>query len=96
MTNEIEFFPIMKNGYWLIEGVKYLAGSAGSLILCCDKCGEEHFRDVDNYFLHTEWHKCMTCRNQMQPVKEKEMFKKWYPIWMDSEGVEGILKGSPS
>ena len=32
------------------QGVQYLLGSAGSLILACPKCGEEHFRDPDNYF----------------------------------------------
>jgi hypothetical protein len=32
------------------DGVKYLCGVAGSLILACPKCGEEHFRTPENYF----------------------------------------------
>ena len=40
--------------YYEIEGVKYLRGSAGSLILACPKCGEEHFRDPDSYMWSAE------------------------------------------
>lgn len=32
------------------DGVEYLRGSAGSLILACPTCGQEHFRDPMNYF----------------------------------------------
>ena len=32
------------------QGVEYLLGTAGSLILACPKCGREHFREPENYF----------------------------------------------
>ena len=32
------------------QGVEYLRGSAGGLILACPKCGYEHFREPVNYF----------------------------------------------
>ncbi len=35
--------------YVEINGTKYLCGSAGSLILACSTCGEEHFRDPGSY-----------------------------------------------
>ena len=32
------------------QGVEYLLGSAGSLILACHKCGKVRFRAPENYF----------------------------------------------
>lgn len=82
------------------QGVKYLLGSAGSLILACPKCGEEHFREPENYFwslvLRNEawldkgqknywgdpsWHKCMTCKTQMEPIRTDELESRWKPFW---------------
>jgi len=37
-----------------INGVKYEVGTAGSLVLACPKCGEEHFRDPDHYIWSEE------------------------------------------
>ena len=67
----------------VVEGVRYLLGAAGSLVLGCPKCGEEHFRDADNYFSHPEWHTCMTCpyEQRMEPVKVDEIETRWRPIW---------------
>lgn len=74
------------------QGVEYLLGGAGSLVLACPKCGEEHFREPENYFwsLVPEnkawldkvqknywgdpyWHKCMTCKTQMEPIRMDEL-----------------------
>ena len=39
-----------KHSPFVFGGVEYLRGSAGSLVLTCPKCGEEHFREPENYF----------------------------------------------
>ena len=64
------------------EGVQYLAGTAGSLILACPKCGEEHFRDF-HYFYHPEWAVCFTCKpkQQMEPILISELESRWKPFW---------------
>lgn len=66
------------------NGKDYLLGSAGSLIIACQNCGEEHFREPPNYFDHPEWHKCFTCTNpsqQMVPIDINELETKWKPFW---------------
>lgn len=35
---------------FVFDGVEYMRGSAGSLILACPVCGDEHFREPINYF----------------------------------------------
>ena len=66
------------------DGTKYLCGSAGSLILACPKCGEEHFRDPANYFGPTgqpNWHRCFSCQTQMEPIRMDELEARWKPFW---------------
>lgn len=82
------------------QGVAYLCGSAGSLILACPKCGEEYFREPDNYswslvlenkawldkgqknyWGDPSWHKCMTCKTQMEPIRMDELDSRWKPFW---------------
>lgn len=63
------------------DQVEYLLGTAGSLILCCPKCGEEHFREPDNYFHHQDWHKCFSCQTQMEPIRIDELKSRWKPFW---------------
>lgn len=66
------------------NGKDYILGSAGSLIIACENCGEEHFREPHDYFSHPEWHKCFTCRNpkqQMLPIDIAELETKWHPFW---------------
>jgi len=67
------------------NGVEYLVGTAGSLILCCPKCGEEHFRAPENYFDHPSWHRCYTCKTQMEPVRIDELKSRWRPFWKSLE-----------
>jgi hypothetical protein len=76
------------------NGVEYHTGTAGSLILCCARCGEEHFRDPLNYFGNPERHTCMTCRpkQQMVPIRMDELESKWKPLWR-SLGI--LVKGDP-
>lgn len=59
-----------------IDGVRYQVGSAGSLILGCPKCGEEHFR---NY--HSEHERCFTCRVPMEKIALRDLKTKWAPLW---------------
>lgn len=35
---------------YTFDNVEYLCGSAGSLIIACPKCGDECFREPENYF----------------------------------------------
>ena len=35
--------------FYEINGIKYLLGTAGSLILACPQCGEEYFRNPSDY-----------------------------------------------
>ena len=68
----------------VIDEVEYLLGSAGSLVLCCPKCGEEHFRRASNYFGpngQPDWHKCYACKAQMEPVRIDELYSRWKPFW---------------
>ena len=70
----------------VIDGVAYLLGSAGSLILACHKCGEEHFREPSNYFGpkpsgDPAWHKCFSCGTQMEPIRIDELDSRWRPFW---------------
>lgn len=50
MTNSSQPVIHMKRNVYIFNDVEYLKGSAGSLILACPKCGEEHFREPENYF----------------------------------------------
>jgi len=65
------------------DGIQYLRGSAGSLILACPSCGEEHFRDPYDYFgpRKCRFDKCYTCRTQMEPIRMDELETRWYPFW---------------
>ena len=67
------------------EGVEYLLGSAGSLIVACPKCGEEHFREARNYFGpeplgNPSWHKCFECGSQMEPIAIRDL-SRWRRFW---------------
>ena len=74
MTNEIKTFAH--------DGVEYLLGSAGSLILACSKCGEEHFRDSNDYFRHPlNCEQCFACHNDMAPIRMDELETVWKPFW---------------
>ena len=46
-----------------IDGVKYRLGSAGSFIMVCLTCGEEHFRDRVSPHEH-----CFKGHGQMVPL----------------------------
>lgn len=75
---------------WRIEGVEYLSGTAGSLIVACPKCAEEHFRNPYDYFAHPEWHKC-SCKTQMEPIRMDELEARWKPFWKSlGHQVRGI------
>ncbi len=67
-----------------VDSVEYVLGTAGSLILCCPNCGEEHFREASNYFGpngQPDWHKCFTCKTQMEPIRVDEIESRWKPFW---------------
>lgn len=65
------------------KGVAYLCGTIGSIILACDKCGEEHFREPWHYFIHPpEWEKCWNCRKVMEPIRIDELETRWKPFWL--------------
>lgn len=69
----------------LRDGVEYLLGSANSLVIACEKCGDEHFRDENDYFRNPEWHKCFACKDpkqQMVPIRFDELISKWEPFWL--------------
>ena len=69
-----------------INGVRYQLGSAGSLILGCPKCGEEHFRQCgEEHFrtYHSPNEYCFTCHKQpMEPIALKDLTTKWDPLWI--------------
>lgn len=83
-----------------VDGVKYLMGTAGSLIIACQKCAQEHFRDPVDYFAHPDWHKCFTCRDpkqQMVPIKLDDLETKWKPFWRSlGHSVDGDSPDSGS
>ncbi len=64
------------------DGVAYSSGTAGSLILSCQTCGTDRFRDPALYFQHPpEWERCFKCKTPMEPVRCDEIESKWKPIW---------------
>ena len=76
-----------------VDGVAYLLGSAGSLVLCCPQCGEEHFREPRNYFGkppigEKSWHRCFSCPacTQMEPIRIDELEIRWKPFWKAIDG----------
>jgi hypothetical protein len=72
-----------------IEGVEYSIGTAGSLILACDVCGMERFRER-----FTSRETCWTCGPQklLQLIRIDELETKWKPLWR-SLGL--TVKGDP-
>jgi hypothetical protein len=65
-----------------IDGKRCLLGSAGSLILGCDRCGAEHFR---------EWadpnDTCFICRGHvMRPMHLDDLATVWRPLWEATGG----------
>ena len=68
---------------------EYLRGSAGSLILACDVCGEERFRERASP-LETCW-KCGPTK-VMVPIRLDELETKWKPFW---RSLGDQVKGDP-
>lgn len=62
------------------DGVEYLCGTAGSLIVACTVCGEEHFRDF-HYFYNPDWYQCFSGHGQLVPIRMDELESKWYQLW---------------
>jgi len=69
-------------------GVEYLCGTAGSLILACTVCGDEHFRD-HRYFMNPSWHTCFCGHGRMVPIRIDELESRWFPFW-ESLGIEVV------
>jgi len=67
------------------KGVWYMTGSAGSIIMACPKCGEEHFRGhevLPGAFGRGPYGNCWTCRDvPMELQRFDELDSKWYPLW---------------
>lgn len=69
-----------------VNGVAYCTGTAGSPILACPICAEEHFRDridVANMINGVRtFEKCFTCPDStMEPIREDEVESRWKPFW---------------
>ena len=73
------------------NGVTYASGTAGSLLLSCQTCGTDRFRDPVQYFQHPpEWEACFKCHTPMEPVRRDEIATKWKPIWDRFDGVKEL------
>lgn len=68
---------------------EFLRGTAGSLILGCDVCGAERFREHAS-----PYETCWTCGPEkvLQPIRLDEMETKWKPLWR-SLGIQ--VAGDP-
>lgn len=69
-----------------VDDIEYLAGTAGSIILGCDHCGGERFRDPYHFFVnpgHRTLETCFGCTpgRAMLPIKISELETKWRPLW---------------
>lgn len=81
----------------IFDGVEYLAGTAGSLILSCPIGGDDRFRDGHDYFLRGSKgagnEMCFCCEPsvRMEPVKIADLEAKWHPLWkaIDSRSTVG-------
>ena len=63
------------------EGVEYLCTNAGSLILACPKCGEEHFRYAFHALFLGRRERCFACQTWMEPIRTDELETRWEPFW---------------
>lgn len=77
------------------DGIQYLLGSAGSLILACPKCGDEIFSRPEQYFIGddvTAKMKCFSCRLALlEPINMTELETRWKPFWQSlGHEVRGI------
>lgn len=64
------------------EGVNYLAGSEGSLILGCRTCGRDRFRDPFVYFRNEHRDMCWApCDQEMEPIRLDDIDTVWRPLW---------------
>ena len=70
----MSYNPIIHNG------IAYLVGTAGSLIIECPTCGVDHFRCPDDYFRNPSWHNCFNCQVPMNPIRMYEL-NKWKRFW---------------
>lgn len=74
----------------MCNGVAYLCGSAGSLILSCPRCGRDRFRDPLTYWHHPpEWERCFKDGTVLEPVRVDEVESRWLAIWSKDEGQDG-------
>lgn len=59
----------------LIDGERCLLGTAGSVIMVCRTCGEEHFRDSPS-----EHERCFQGHGQMHPLKLSDL-PHFHEVW---------------
>lgn len=68
----------------------YCLGSAGSFLLACRECGDEHFRRATDYFRHPEWFRCFNqqCKSgQLMPIRYDDLETFWKPLWAKVDGI---------
>jgi hypothetical protein len=65
--------------YWEgSDGLRYQLGSAGSFILACPTCGEEHFREIPR----PEWERCFTCHGPMELLTVERSESHYHALWL--------------
>lgn len=73
------------------DGVPYLAGSAGSLVVSCRRCGVEQMMKAKAWFItvgNTHISYCTACnkREALEPVRMDELHNRWLPFWKLVDG----------
>ena len=75
------------------DGVRYLAGSAGSLVISCRRCGVEQMMNARSWFINAggrlpgiEY--CTNCDRSetLEPVRMDELYDRWLPFWRLVDG----------
>lgn len=73
------------------DGVPYLAGSAGSLVVSCRRCGVEQMMGARAWFINERQPDLIDCSNcnrpgTIEPVRMDELHDRWLPFWKLVDG----------
>jgi len=73
------------------DGVPYLAGSGGSLIVSCRRCGVEQMMGARAWFINerqSDLIDCSSCNRPgtIEPIRMDELHDRWLPFWKLVDG----------
>lgn len=66
-----------------VDGHQCLLGGVGSLVLACPKCGDESYRDAEDWKAMRPVESCAGCGplHIKRPIRIDDLDRKWLPLW---------------